>query len=36
MGGFQVANPVSKRIENKSAYVIRTHDVTCGVGYYKG
>jgi cytochrome c len=33
---FKWPNPVSKKIENKSAYVIRTHDVTCGVGYYKG
>jgi cytochrome c len=32
---FKWPNPVSKRIENKSAYVIRTHDVACGVGYYK-
>ena len=33
---FKWPNPVTKRIENKSAYVIRTNDVTCGVGYYKG
>jgi signal transduction histidine kinase len=33
---FKWPNPVTKRIEKKSAYVIRTHDVTCGVGYYKG
>ena len=33
---FKWPNPVTKRIENKSAYVIRTHDVACGVGYYKG
>jgi signal transduction histidine kinase len=33
---FKWPNPVTKRIENKSAYVIRTHDVVCGVGYYKG
>jgi cytochrome c len=33
---FKWPNPVTKRIENKSAFVIRTHDVTCGVGYYKG
>ncbi len=33
---FKWPNPVSKRIEDKSAYVIRTNDVTCGVGYYKG
>lgn len=33
---FKWPNPVSKRIENKSAYVIRTNDVACGVGYYKG
>lgn len=33
---FKWPNPATKRIENKSAYVIRTHDVACGVGYYKG
>jgi cytochrome c len=33
---FKWPNPVSKRIENKSAYVIRTNDVVCGAGYYKG
>jgi cytochrome c len=33
---FKWPNPVTKRIESKSAYVIRTHDVACGVGYYKG
>jgi cytochrome c len=33
---FKWPNPVTKRIENKSAYVIRTQDVACGVGYYKG
>jgi cytochrome c len=33
---FKWPNPVTKRIEDKSAYVIRTNDVTCGVGYYKG
>ncbi len=33
---FKWPNPVTKRIENKSAYVIRTHDVACGVGFYKG
>jgi len=33
---FKWPNPVTKRIEKKSAYVIRTNDVTCGVGYYKG
>ena len=33
---FKWPNPVTKRIENKSAYVIRTNEVTCGVGYYKG
>jgi cytochrome c len=33
---FKWPNPVTKRIENKSAYVIRTHDVTCGAGYYRG
>jgi cytochrome c len=31
---FKWPNPVTKRIENKSAYVIRTGDVACGVGYY--
>jgi hypothetical protein len=33
---FKWPNPVTKRIESKSAYVIRTHDAVCGVGYYKG
>ena len=33
---FKWPNPVTKRIEHKSAYVIRTNDVVCGVGYYKG
>jgi len=33
---FKWPNPVSKRMERKSAYVIRTNDVVCGVGYYKG
>jgi signal transduction histidine kinase len=33
---FKWPNPVTKRIEKKSAYVIRTNDVVCGVGYYKG
>jgi cytochrome c len=33
---FKWPNPVSKKIETKSAYVIRTNDTVCGVGYYKG
>lgn len=33
---FKWPNPVSKKVEQKSAYVIRTDDVVCGVGYYKG
>jgi hypothetical protein len=33
---FKWPNPVTKKIEDKSAYVIRTNDVVCGVGYYKG
>lgn len=33
---FKWPNPVSKKIEGKSAYVIRINDVVCGVGYYKG
>ena len=33
---FKWPNPVSKKIEAKSAYVIRTNDVVCGVGYYRG
>lgn len=32
---FKWPNPVTKKIEPKSAYVIRTNDVVCGVGYYK-
>jgi cytochrome c len=31
---FKWPNPVTKRIESKSAYVIHTNDVVCGVGYY--
>ena len=31
---FKWPNPVSKKIESKSAFVIRTNDVVCGVGYY--
>jgi cytochrome c len=33
---FKWPNPVSKKIERKSAYVIHTNDVVCGVGYYMG
>lgn len=33
---FKWPNPVTKRIEKKSAYIIRTNEVACGVGYYKG
>ena len=32
---FKWPNPVTKKIQQKSAYVIRTGDVACGVGYYK-
>lgn len=32
---FKWVNPVTKKIEQKSAYVIKTNGVTCGVGYYK-
>jgi cytochrome c len=32
---FKWPNPASKKIENKSAYIIRTGAVLCGVGYYK-
>jgi cytochrome c len=28
-------NPATKKIERKYAYMIRTHDVVCGVGYYR-
>jgi signal transduction histidine kinase len=31
---FKWPNPVTKKIERKTAYVIRTNDVVCGVGYY--
>jgi cytochrome c len=31
---FKWPNPVTKKIQRKSAYVIRTNDVVCGVGYY--
>src|SRR5580658_8490266 len=33
---FKWPNPVTKRIEDKSAYVIRTDEVVCGSGYYRG
>ena len=32
---FKWPNPATKKIQQKSAYVIRTDDVVCGVGYYK-
>ena len=32
---FKWPNPTNKKIQQKSAYVIRTNDVVCGVGYYK-
>ncbi len=32
---FKWPNPVTKKIQPKSAYVVRTNDVVCGVGYYK-
>ena len=32
---FKWPNPVTKKIQDKSAYVIRTNEVVCGVGYYK-
>ncbi len=31
---FKWVNPVSKKIEPKSAYVIKTDNAICGVGYY--
>jgi len=31
---FKWVNPVSKKIEPKSAYVIKTGNAVCGVGYY--
>jgi cytochrome c len=33
---FKWPNPVSKKIEAKSAYVIKVNEVVCGSGYYKG
>jgi len=33
---FKWPNPVSKKIETKSAYVIKVNDNVCGSGYYKG
>jgi cytochrome c len=33
---FKWPNPTTKKIERTSAYMIRTHEVACGVGYYKG
>ena len=32
---FRWPNPMTKTIQQKSAYVIRTNDVVCGAGYYK-
>jgi cytochrome c len=32
---FKWPNPMTKKIQQKSAYVIRTNDVVCGVGYYR-
>jgi len=32
---FKWPNPTTKKIQQKSAYVIHTDDVVCGVGYYK-
>lgn len=32
---FKWPNPTTKKIQPKSAYVIHTNDVVCGVGYYK-
>jgi cytochrome c len=32
---FKWPNPMTKTIQSKSAYVIRTNDVVCGVGYYR-
>jgi cytochrome c len=32
---FKWPNPVTKKIQQKSAYVIRTNDVVCGVGSYQ-
>lgn len=32
---FRWPNPVTKQIQQKSAYIIHTNDVVCGVGYYK-
>jgi signal transduction histidine kinase len=32
---FKWPNPATKKIQMKSAYVIRSGDVVCGVGYYK-
>ena len=32
---FKWPNPVTKKIQQKSAFVIRTDDVVCGVGFYK-
>ena len=32
---FKWPNPATKRIQDKTAWIIRTNDVVCGVGYYK-
>jgi signal transduction histidine kinase len=32
---FKWPNPATKKIQDKSAYVIHVNDVVCGVGYYK-
>ena len=33
---YKWPNPVSKRIETKSTYVVKVNDKVCGTGYYKG
>ena len=32
---YKWPDPVTRKIEPKSSYVIHTNDVVCGVGYYK-
>ena len=32
---FMWPNPATKKIESKTAFLIRTNDVVCGVGYYR-
>jgi signal transduction histidine kinase len=32
---YKWPNPVTKKIQTKSAYVVKVNDNVCGTGYYK-